>query len=299
MVPIYRVTVAIALCNNEAVVSRCIESVLCQTYKNLEILVIDDGSNDNSVAIARKYEADGRLSILIKENGGLSSSRQLALNVCSGEYICFIDADDYIYPTYVEAMLAQITTEQSDVCICSTRFIDSNYNELPRETSAFTVADKTQMVVSNALLADPKHSLSGMLSLSDSWNKMYRTYFLREKGITFSLKKGYNGTDLLFNHKVVLHQPSYSFVSKVGYVHIIYTQSSVRRKNKDLQGGFNFIITELYKEMLRIGNVDLMQNKLSSLYFYLLRYSIQDAFDECSTWQEKYSTLKNSINSLR
>ena len=89
------ISVIIPVYNVEKYLRRCIESVLCQTYRNLEVLLINDGSQDNSINICEEFQKkDQRIKIIQKENGGVSSARNMGLRALSGNYVTFIDSDD-------------------------------------------------------------------------------------------------------------------------------------------------------------------------------------------------------------
>lgn len=91
------ISVIVPVYNVEKYLHKCINSILNQTYKNLEIILIDDGSTDNSGKICDEYALkDNRIKVIHKENGGLSSARNAGLDICSGDYIGFVDSDDYI-----------------------------------------------------------------------------------------------------------------------------------------------------------------------------------------------------------
>lgn len=97
-----KVSIIIPVYNSEKYISKCLDSVLNQTYKNIEILVINDGSKDNSINILKEYEKkDKRIILIDKENEGVSKTRNLGINKASGEFIMFIDNDDYIDKDYI------------------------------------------------------------------------------------------------------------------------------------------------------------------------------------------------------
>ena len=97
------ISVIVPCYNVEEYLPRCVESVLNQTYRNLEILLVDDGSPDRCGEICDEYAAvDSRVKVIHKENGGLSDARNVALNVMKGEYVTFVDSDDYVAADYVE-----------------------------------------------------------------------------------------------------------------------------------------------------------------------------------------------------
>lgn len=121
------VTIIVPVYNVEKYLDKCIESILYQTYKNLEIILVDDGSTDNSGKIIDEYaKKDTRIVVIHKENGGVSSARNAGLNNSTGDYICFCDADDYLMNDYVEYLLNMALTNDVDIALTKNMF--SNFN---------------------------------------------------------------------------------------------------------------------------------------------------------------------------
>ena len=111
IVPIYKV---------EAYLEKCIKSIQNQTYTDLEIILVDDGSPDGCGAICDRYaEEDARIKVIHKENGGLSDARNKGLDIAVGEYILFVDSDDYIHPQMVEILLHHLKKTEADIAVCS------------------------------------------------------------------------------------------------------------------------------------------------------------------------------------
>ena len=109
-------SVIVPIYNAEKYLEKCIESICQQTYRDLDIILIDDGSQDQSGAICDQFKAiDGRIRVFHKENGGVSSARNRGLDVAQGEYITFIDSDDWINPDLLERLMAQIG--QADMAV--------------------------------------------------------------------------------------------------------------------------------------------------------------------------------------
>ena len=102
-----KITVIVPVYNVEAYLPRCVESILAQTYRNLEIILVEDGTKDNSGAICDAYaRQDARVRVIHKENGGLSSARNAGIDAAAGEYLSFVDSDDWIEPDMYEKMMA-------------------------------------------------------------------------------------------------------------------------------------------------------------------------------------------------
>ena len=115
-----KVSVIVPIYNVEQYLGRCVNSVLQQTYSNLEIILVDDGSPDNSPALCDKYaQTYSNVKVIHKANGGLSSARLAGFSAAEGEYIQFIDSDDYIEPTMIEKMVNAILMHDADLSLCS------------------------------------------------------------------------------------------------------------------------------------------------------------------------------------
>lgn len=158
IVPVYKV---------EPYLRQCIESVLSQTYKNVEILLIDDGSPDSCGQICEEYaERDGRVRVFHTENKGLSAARNLGFQMANGEYIGFVDADDWIEPNMYETLLERLVETNSDICICAFWFEYVNTFE----------EEKYQ----NSIMSD-KDSLKALIRgeiKSYVWNKLFKRNIL-------------------------------------------------------------------------------------------------------------------------
>lgn len=113
-----KVSIIVPVYNVYAYLERCVESIIRQTEQDIEILLIDDGSTDGSAMLCNRLaEADGRITVIHKENGGLSSARNYGLQMAMGDFVCFVDSDDVIAPYYVEHLLHLIQTYDSDLSV--------------------------------------------------------------------------------------------------------------------------------------------------------------------------------------
>ncbi len=110
------VSVVIPVYKTEKYLAECVDSVLAQTYRDIEVILVDDGSPDGAPAICDEYAAkDGRVTVIHKKNGGLSSARNAGIDAMHGEYVTFVDSDDIISPTAVERMLTVAAEKNADV----------------------------------------------------------------------------------------------------------------------------------------------------------------------------------------
>ncbi len=114
------VSIIVPVYNVEKYLSRCVDSVLNQTYKNLEIILVDDGSKDGSPQICDGYKnKDSRIKVIHKQNGGLSSARNAGLDVAKGDYVAFVDSDDWIETDFIERLRTLIVETNSDMSACT------------------------------------------------------------------------------------------------------------------------------------------------------------------------------------
>ena len=110
IIPVYKV---------EKYLNKCVESVINQTYKNLEILLVDDGSPDKCPEMCDAWaKKDSRIKVIHKQNGGVADARNIGIENATGKYIAFIDSDDYLNKTMYQKLFEKITTTNSDICMC-------------------------------------------------------------------------------------------------------------------------------------------------------------------------------------
>ena len=128
------VSVVIPVYNVEKYLNKGIESVLSQSYEELEIILVDDGSTDSSGKMCDVYaRQDKRVHIMHKENGGLSSARNAGIREAHGEYIAFVDSDDWVEPDYIERLLKACVENAAEMSICSYRYVDNEELEKQAE----------------------------------------------------------------------------------------------------------------------------------------------------------------------
>ena len=115
-----KISVIVPVYETEGLLDRCVESIVGQTYKNLEIILVDDGSPDNCPAMCDEWaEKDSRIRVIHKENGGVSSARNAALDIATGDYIGFVDSDDWIEPEMYSSLIQKISESGKNIALCS------------------------------------------------------------------------------------------------------------------------------------------------------------------------------------
>lgn len=164
--------------NAYSTIAKCLQSVIDQSYQNLEIIIINDGSTDESSEIIKQFQdKDSRIMVMEQENSGVSKARNEGIKLATGRYICFVDSDDWIEFDYCEVLYQSITENQADISIAEAFYEDENGNKIenhPLGNSSISVYDKH-----NALLL----LLEDKVIQSHPWAKLYKSYLL--KNITF------------------------------------------------------------------------------------------------------------------
>ena len=136
--PKSKISIIVPVYNSEKYLPKCIESILNQTYENIEIILINDGSTDESINVCNRYaQYDKRIIVINKENGGVSSARNRGLDIASGDYIGFVDSDDFIDNKMYERLLATSLEYDADIVECGYNRIDEDY----KETKKFPLKD--------------------------------------------------------------------------------------------------------------------------------------------------------------
>ena len=128
-----KISIIIPVYNGEKYLARCVESLISQTYKNLEIIFLNDGSTDDSLNILKKYKTkDNRIVIVDKKNTGVSDTRNIGITRATGKYICFCDCDDLYETNYVETMYKTAKKHDVDIVKCNYQVIDTRPGSNPR-----------------------------------------------------------------------------------------------------------------------------------------------------------------------
>lgn len=162
-----KVSIVVPVYNVGKYLKRCINSLINQSYSNLEIILVDDGSKDDSGAICDEYSLlDARIEVIHQENKGLSGARNSGIDIATGEYIAFIDSDDYVSEYLIEKLLGLVTINNCDIAIC--RFIRFG-NELILDKNNI---ENNQIYSAQEALLN-LHGKDGQV-YTVAWNKLYR-----------------------------------------------------------------------------------------------------------------------------
>ena len=180
-----KISVIVPVYNVEKYLKKCIDSIINQTFQDIEIICVNDGSTDNSRKILEEYKnKDSRIKIIDKENGGLSSARNAGMKTAEGEFLSFIDSDDWIDKTMLEKLYKNITGLNSDISICAVHRFDEEKQIIDDSLPYFTL-EKFNSSFDNKIFTykDTKPFIMDVCVMA--WNKLYRKSFIDKYSAQF------------------------------------------------------------------------------------------------------------------
>lgn len=242
-------SVILPVYNNDIYISKCIDSVLKQTYKNIELICINDGSTDTTPTILEKYsKEDSRIKIINVENGGVSKARNLGLNIAKGDFITFIDSDDTIDRNTYKIVLSKMIECSADACVFGMeRVYNNNSSECDLGKIHFQSIDFQTF---NNFMHSNKYPVTGIVN-----NKVYKKTIL--KNIRFD-DKIYIWEDMLFNFLAMLEARKIIYTSTLFYKYNTANENSVSVTSRLTESGFAKMETSLLscEKMINICMVD-------------------------------------------
>ncbi len=233
------VSVIVPVYNAKLHIARCVESIRRQSYPNLEIILVNDGSSDVSLQVADVYaRADKRILLIDKDNSGVSATRNLAISMATGKYLQFVDSDDYLAPDATRLLVEKAEQNTADLVIAPYYRVETHKPLFSKneEDSYQTIEqygfldagfyDKTTFA--RGLMKEPASFYYGVM-----WNKLYRRDIVHNHGIQCNVDLGWS-EDLLFNLEYIRYAARFYALAEPVYYYvqnpqsIISTQMSIR-----------------------------------------------------------------------
>lgn len=226
-----KVSVIVPVYNAEEYIEKTLFTICNQTYKNLEILVINDGSTDDSGNIVNKLaEIDSRITVLNQQNCGITYTRNIGIQNATGAYICFVDSDDWISDNFITALIEACEIESADISFSNHAIVNNSIVNFRDDYIEKLYTDPSK-----------KNTLLCSIYFPAVHGKIYKSEFLRNNKIRFLEEDGYNGfaEDILFNFQAVNHAEKIVFVNKENYfynrdnVNSVCALPSIQTENND------------------------------------------------------------------
>lgn len=256
------VSIIVPVYNVEPYLQGCLDSIRGQTWENIEVWLVNDGSTDGSLALCRAAEAaDPRFHVIDKPNSGVSDSRNRALDQAAGKYIQFVDGDDYLSPSATETLVHAAGSSGADLVI--THFYRVSGQRKARQGHIREEKLLTRQEFAEEMMKAPANFYYGVL-----WNKLYRRSLIAANGLRF--EKGLNWCeDFLFNLEYIKYarlitavpEPLYYYVKRADS--LVMTQSTLRKTIETKKTTFAY-----YKQLYR--QLDLYEEQKAGVYRYLV-----------------------------
>ncbi len=209
-----KVSIILPVYNGQQTLARCLESIECQTLEDIQVVIVNNGSKDDSIKILKKYKKNfPKIKLIDKVNGNMSTCKNMALSLADSKYVCFVNQADTLEPEYIETMYNEIVKEKSDIVISDICRI--NY-----------LGSEIALGINNNKNLD----FSVVTDYSFIYNKMYRKDFIEKSNIEFDNKLYY--ADFKFFLDVILLKPKISYVNKALYTMYEKVDRSMLSKKK-------------------------------------------------------------------
>lgn len=281
------ISVIVPVYNVEKYLNKCVESIVNQTYKNLEIILVDDGSPDNCPKMCDAWaEKDSRIKVIHKPNGGLSSARNAGMDVMHGQYVMFIDSDDYIKLNTVEIMYGNIAEDDYDVCTCNHYLVDKDYNIIDKDNyiNAVLKNEKVMQEFYRKEIFDPICTT----------NKMYKSSVIKNANIRFNETIKW-GEDHPFNYQYFKLIKSAVSIDDVLYNYLIEREGSITYKmNSGQAERWKFTKEMVIAEKDNKLNYPIVLSSYASLLMCIIREVLH--CNDKEFVQKHYSEMVNEIH---
>lgn len=280
------ITVIVPVYNAEKSIERCINSILNQTYTDIELLLIDDGSTDRSSVICEKYmKVDSRVRFVKQQNSGVSYTRNKGIKIAKGEFIQFVDSDDYINSEMCEKLIESAIKYNADMTMCGITEEHGKYLDvrIPKLHGGYRVEELREYY---------PDIFDGFL-LNSPCNKLYK-----KESLTAQFPNDISlGEDLIFNLRNLINMDWISFIEESLYHYVIH-QGSLNRSYRPNEID---CAEQIYIESMKFCNetdlVNLAPIKISQVFVVFLFYGLSNLYTLSSfSRKEKKAILKKWVN---
>jgi glycosyltransferase involved in cell wall biosynthesis len=267
-----KISIIIPVYNAEHFLERCLDSVLLQTLTDIEVICIDDCSQDNSFNILQQYaQMDNRLKCFSNEiNIGQGLTRNKGLDIASGEYIAFVDSDDWIEPDMYEVLYSKSEIHKFDLICCNLIY------DLPDGTSEYPKMPSIEFISRDFLIEESIAPTIKYFSPNSPCDKIYKREYIEKLDLRFQSERVFMYEDKFFNLEILVSNPSFCFVPKVFYHYVVRHGSTMTSYRKDFVKRY-FVMNEKIKTLFSLNNIssdDLEKRFKQSLFEITFSFSL-------------------------
>ena len=283
-----KVSIILPIYNVEKYLEKCVNSVISQTYQNIEVILVDDGSKDSSGRICDELvESDNRIKVIHKKNGGLASARNAGYEMATGEYIMYIDSDDVIKNDIAEKCVSAMEKKQSDVVIFG-------YEKMSEDGQVLEICKWSNKTYNHDEMVEYLYEAICNMSFGYAWNKMYRKSTI-DKSKVFGDAKVIDREDLVYNLELLRFWDRITYIDSVGYEYLQRSSSLLHNSDLARLKGVEYFVKRV--EKINIGNAEVERKVFNMMVLHYLSDCIIKNIlwnDELSA-KEKKKLMKEEI----
>ena len=279
------ISVIVPVYNVESSLPKCLESIIEQTYRNLEIILVDDGSTDNSLAILRIFALkDKRIKVVSKDNGGASSARNVGISMANGEYLAFIDADDYVDVNYLQELVQ--AANKADIPVCAWQDL-----YLPQGKLVKNILSKEKLTQLKNNIKYDFYILNHHFRYP--YLKLYKRSVILNNKLRFP-EEFPDAEDQAFNFAYYDFVKSYAFVNKPLYSYVHWGRASLSKVTTRRSYRANLKKLELERQFLQRQAVLMRERILTDSALWILRKYVQidNEKNDLDSFRERYEQLR-------
>ena len=245
-----KISVIIPIYNSENFIKECLNSLINQSFKNFEIIGINDGSTDNSLKILKEFEEkDERIYLKTQNNLGAGIARNVGMKMAKGEYLIFLDSDDIFNETMLEELYAKIKGNNLEIVICNSNSFDTLNNKKIFYGKRYSFSDEQMMILNKNFSSLNIEKDFFDLFIWWPWDKIFKKKFIENLGIEFQNLKSTN--DLFFICSAVISSNKITFLDKVFINHRVNIKTSIENSREKSWDNFYYALKEL-KNFIKI-----------------------------------------------
>ena len=277
-----KVSIIVPIYNTANCLNRCLESILHQTLKEIEIILVDDESPDHAPAMCDEYaKSDSRIKVIHKKNGGLGLARNSGLEIATGEFVAFLDSDDYVSIEMYEKLYNRAKETESDTCFCG---CGTDYGDHVIAPNLFalgkchydTNADILKHILYNVLGAQPGEHTDNLLGMQ-VWRGLYSLELIKKYRISFCSERDFICEDAIFHIDYFQHSNRFAAIPDVLYIYCVYGASLSRTYRKDRFDKNVLFYLEEKRRLQAAGLLEEAKTYIDRMFLALVRGNMRDA----------------------
>ncbi|MBQ1275434.1 MAG: glycosyltransferase [Cellulosilyticum sp.] len=291
-----KISIILPIYNVEKYLATCIESLLSQIHQNLEIILVNDGSKDGSLKVCKEYaEKDSRIIVIDKPNEGVAITRNRGIEAATGDYIAFVDPDDWVEPQMYHSLLNHIKKWDSPVCLCNF------YKDTKRRSQQKVFEFEDEVLVADEIVDKLINDMIGVADLlpkytmimGSVWRGLYKRSFIEEHHLRF-IPKLTIMEDLVFMVQVLLKCDKVAIDQNTWYHYVQHANSALHSYNHQLWEDQLVVYEHLEKSLKEAHLEEDMRNRLDIRYIGMVLTAIKN-----ETYMKKDGDLKDTITHIK